>query len=199
MSNRNNSSWGLFLFIDSVLGLEAVRPGQSKHRQEIICDNVQLGYQLRLQSFMLKGYHQIKFKPKVVGCVFQLRIYTYIWERERKKRRLLETFPILKSKKKNCIGNDAISPRTVQILLPAVLGACSQPSLTLRACSFCFQHPLFKGSGGWSNSSPGARGEMPSSPTVISRAGMGIWRLGKCITNQACGTQAQTPMKPSRS
>lgn len=32
----------------TLLGLEAIRPGQSKHRQEIICDNVQLGYQLRL-------------------------------------------------------------------------------------------------------------------------------------------------------
>lgn len=62
--------------MDSVLGLEAIRPGQSKHRQEIICDNVQLEYQLQLYSFMLKGYCQIKFKPEVVGCVFQIHRYT---------------------------------------------------------------------------------------------------------------------------
>lgn len=60
MSSKK-SSWGLFLFTDPVLGLEAVIPGQSKHRQEIICDNVQLAYPLLLSE--LKGPCQLQFNP----------------------------------------------------------------------------------------------------------------------------------------
>lgn len=79
---------------------------------------------------MLKGYCQIKFKPKVVGCVFQIHRYTYryvyISEGEMETVGNISNSLFFLSKKKIKFLKQTVSS------LPRVsLDCCPQPSLAL--------------------------------------------------------------------